>query len=201
MGPCAESEVTISENGCAKWLGLDFVNFIGDTEYSVSRGRARAISDRASRFDLAAFAAAADRPCTTDMRKARIVVEATRPPPCLHVQDSTHYEGEDDVEVRADAVDEPHAVHRGEVLDANIARLRANPSFRIELWTMGRPSEVQRRRPGAYAAALVEAGVARERITTEILDGSGGSKLGAIADDMVRVAITSCTCLLRDKSP
>lgn len=241
MGPCPEYEVTISENGYVKWLGLDFVNFIGDTEYSVSRRRARAILDRAGRFDFAALAAAENRPCTTDMRKARVVVrdrsggsrayhddhgcrsvphfrarrleraidrvaktrryQAPRRPPCLHVQDNIHYEGEDDVEVRPDAVDEPRALHRGQVLDANLARLRADPSFRIELWTIGRPSDAQRRRLGAYAAALVEGGVARERITTEMLDGSGGSKLGAIADDMVLVAITSGTCLLRDKSP
>jgi hypothetical protein len=232
MGPCAEYEVTIADDGRVKWLGLDFVSFIGDTEYSVSPRRARAIVRRAGRFDFAALATSEHLPCTTDMRKARVVVdtrrgfyddhgcrslphfrarrleraidrvaktkrfEADRAPPCLHAHDNIHYQGAEDVEVRAHAVDEPLALHRGEVLDANIATLRANPSFRIEVWTMGRPSDVQLRRIEAYAAALAEGGIERERITVEMLEGSGGSKLGEIADDMVRVAITSGSCKL-----
>lgn len=235
MGPCPEYEVTIDDTGRIRWLGLDFVNVIGETKYTASSGRARRIVRRAARFDYNAITRADRRRCATDMRKARIFfgepgsklvlyddhgcsspahrrarrleraidrVAKTRRflpsqrPPCIHEYDNIHYHGADDIAVQATAVDQPFAIHRGNVFEANVASLRANPTFRVEVWSMGRPSEAQRQRIDAFADALVDAGIARDRIATSMLPGSGGSKLGALADDMVRVAITSGTCKL-----
>jgi hypothetical protein len=235
MGPCPEYEVTIADTGRVRWLGLDFVDVIGETEYVASSGRARRIVRRAARFDYDAITRADRQRCTTDMRKAHVVFADPRTrralyddhgcsspahrrarrleraidrvantrrflprgrPPCVHTYDNIHYHGPDDIAVRATAVDQPYAIHRSEVLDANLVSLRKNPTFRVEVWSMGRPSPAQQQRVDAYADALAEAGIARERIQTAMLPGSGGSKLGAIADDMVRVAITSGTCRL-----
>lgn len=235
MGPCPEYEVTIDDAGHVRWLGLDFVNVIGEADYTASVARARRIVRRAARFDFDAIARADRRRCTTDMRKAHVVFESdagarslyddhgcssaahrrarrleraidrvakTRRflprgrPPCVHEYDDIHYRGQDDIAVRATAVDRTWALHRGEVLDANVAALRANPTFRVEVWSMGRPSAVQQQRIDAYADALVDAGIARERIHAAMLPSSGKSSLGTIADDMVRVAVTSGTCKL-----
>ncbi len=236
MGPCPEYEVTIDDRGRVRWLGLDFVSRIGQTEYAASPAAGRRIVRRAARFDYDAIRRADVQRCITDMRKARVYfgdpgdeqrsldddhgcrspahrrarrleraidrAAKTRRfsqrgrPPCVHEDENVLYAGPDDIAVRATEVDQPYAIRRGEVLDASLGTLHANPTFRIELWSMGRPSTVQQQRLDAYAAALVEAGIARERIHTAMLPGGGGSNLGAIADNMVRIAITSGACEL-----